>query len=415
MSVPAKHYNVPWQEDSCKYAVPRSDMFTKDCLAAVCALGASEVAVRFTVNAPRTYADLRKVGSRKIFQILFAALGCEDFEFQFDKMGVVVTLTGQMFAALALKLMELRQFGEVSVTAQPMLQRFTKRILVYDVDEDFTAREVAETLQIRGGTFTICEAFRQQFRTNRNEGTLSAFKGFGMFVTYIGPAFPEKVFLCRRSMKFRSLIPRPLQCEHCLRYGHSKRFCRQKSPRCAECAGGHSTEHHADILTQLEITNRSRDPSDRVEAPPTRCVHCDHDGRADAAHAATDPSCPVHRDEQEIQEEAYVKCLSRKEAVLRRGRLQKVGTFATALAGERFQPQRIDRVEENVRQQRDLISEILKKLKGLQQASQSDDNESTGSAETVTDVEMPERRATKKPIDEPHQERHGSSRPKRRK
>lgn len=233
--------------------------------------------------------------------------------------------------------------------------------------------------------------------------------------TYIGPALIEKVFLCRRSMKFRSLIPRPLQCEHCLRYGHSKRFCRQKSPRCAECGGVHTSEHHAHILTQLEITNRSRKPSEHVAASPTRCVHCEHNHKADTAHSATDAACPMYRDEQEIQEEAYVKCLSRKEALLRRGRLQKFGTFAKAVAGEQLQPQRIERVEESVRQQRDLISEILKKLRGLQQTSRNDDEHSTGSTETVTDVEIPDRKETKKPGDESRQEYQGSSRPKRRK
>lgn len=80
-----------------------------------------------------------------------------------------------------------------------------------------------------------------------------------------------------------------------------------------------------------------------------------------------------------------------------------------------LQLQRIGRAEGSVCQQRDLINDIFKKLRGLQQTSLTDDKRSTGSVETVTDAEMPERREFKETLDEPHQESLGPSRTRRRK
>lgn len=127
----------------------------------------------------------------------------------------------------------------------------------------------------------------------------------------------------RRSLRFKAMIPRPLQCNNCLRYGHSQKFCRQKSPRCAECSGAHATLQHANIVAQLDIANRGRPEIEKKSLPTTPCWHCAEGRLMEITHRANDPSCPIFKREQDLQEEAYVKCCSRQDVLKRRGHLRR--------------------------------------------------------------------------------------------
>ncbi|GBP48762.1 hypothetical protein EVAR_32782_1 [Eumeta japonica] len=74
------------------------------------------------------------------------------------------------------------------------------------------------------------------------------------------------------------------QCSHCLGYGHSRRFCREASEKCAHCGGDH-----------VDAKCRSRS----AEEPP-KCINCMRAGRADTAHGGFSSECSVRHKWDEI-------------------------------------------------------------------------------------------------------------------
>lgn len=257
-----------------------------------------------------------------------------------------------------MKLLQLTAIDEVRVTPKPLFQHFTKNVLLYDVDEDFTAREVAENLQLCGGTFALREVFRQQFKEQRGRSAGKVYKGFGVFVTYIGPAVIEEAFLMRRSLKFKAMNPGALQCRNCLRYGHSQRICRQKGARCAECSGSHATEQHSNLMTLLAIVNRGRADTEKVSAPPLQCWHCLEVWLIDTAHRANDRVCLFFKKEQDIQEEAYIRCCSRQDVIKRRSRLRSNVSFAAVAQGGLTRLYRVETPAKELKNQQDVVKDL---------------------------------------------------------
>ena len=88
---------------------------------------------------------------------------------------------------------------------------------------------------------------------------------------------PKEVVVGYLRVKVRPYIPSPLRCFRCLRFGHTRDYCKGR-PTCAKCA---SNEHDSEECT----------------AQSPRCINCDE---TQTPHSAFDRSCPALLREKEI-------------------------------------------------------------------------------------------------------------------
>ena len=108
------------------------------------------------------------------------------------------------------------------------------------------------------------------------------------FVTFDSPTPPEKIKLGYYIVNVQRYIPNPLRCFQCQKFGHSKRWCKNK-PACWKCGSeGHDGS---------ECTSET-----------TSCLNCKGD------HYASSKSCPVWIQEKEIQRVKTERCLSYGDA-----------------------------------------------------------------------------------------------------
>jgi len=269
------HSGSLWEEQSCSYSVPQDEDLAKRIIASVTAQGIAEITLRVTAEQKADSGKLRNLKLRGIQKVLDTICKEELVSFNFDKLGVCVTFTGKDFSVNALHLFRMKHFEGIEVTSTFLIQQYTKRLLLFDIDEDFSAEEVAKRLRIKGGVCAIKEVYRQSVReTFPYVESTPAYQGYGVFVTYIGFASPEKVFLGSASLRCRILFPRPLQCRKCLHYGHSERGCNPTVYHCGKCAGQHNTKYHQKAVDHIEINNIGRDSADVVPSPPKRCLRC---------------------------------------------------------------------------------------------------------------------------------------------
>lgn len=195
------------------------------------------------------------------------------------------------------------------------------------------------------------------------------------------------------------MVPRPLQCYNCLRYGHSRKFCRQRGPRCAECGGAHATEHHANLLAQLEITNRGRPETEKISPPQTQCLHCVEGRWMDTSHRANDRNCPVYKREQELQEEAYMRCCSRQEALKRRGHLRKGVSFGEVVREEALHQQRAEKTNKSLQDHKEMINDFRQMIRQMNPPRHTV-KEPPSTPESMETDRASSSRATKKPADD---------------
>ena len=88
---------------------------------------------------------------------------------------------------------------------------------------------------------------------------------------------PKEVHVGYEVLKVRPYVPSPMRCFRCLRFGHTRDYCKGKST-CGTCA---SVEHTSDVCT--------------AETP--KCVNCDE---SQTPHSAFSPSCPALQKEKDI-------------------------------------------------------------------------------------------------------------------
>lgn len=53
---------------------------------------------------------------------------------------------------------------------------------------------------------------------------------------FLSPKLPQHIFVCNMIFDVNPSIRSPVQCNRCLRYGHTQKFCRS-DPRCSHCDG----------------------------------------------------------------------------------------------------------------------------------------------------------------------------------
>ena len=88
---------------------------------------------------------------------------------------------------------------------------------------------------------------------------------------------PRDVLVGYVRVKVRHYFPSPMRCFRCLRFGHTRDFCRNR-PTCGNCA---ATDH----------------TSEDCAAGTRKCINCDD---SQVPHSAFDSSCPAFLREKEI-------------------------------------------------------------------------------------------------------------------
>ena len=102
---------------------------------------------------------------------------------------------------------------------------------------------------------------------------------------------PKEVVVGYLKVKVRPYVPSPLRCFRCLRFGHTREYCKNR-PTCGRCA---ATDH---------------DSSD-CRAETLRCINCD---ATQTPHDAFDRSCPELLREREIMALKVSERLTFREA-----------------------------------------------------------------------------------------------------
>ena len=96
-----------------------------------------------------------------------------------------------------------------------------------------------------------------------------------LFVTFNTPTPPKELKIGYYIVKVQLYIPNPLRCFNCQKFGHSKKFCKSQLA-CWKCGGeGHD--------------------GSECTAETTCCLNCKGD------HCASSKSCPIWKQEKEIQ------------------------------------------------------------------------------------------------------------------
>ena len=355
-----RRFDSLWDVNCCQHKVKQDEEFIKSVLSSLQSLEVSEAAVRFTPGEGVDYSKLKSIGIVKICEMLKGLLCNENFSFKFDKQGLLVTVTGPKFAVMALSLTRLVSLSGIPVVGSLLVQRFTKRILLHDIEEDLPAKTIAQNLCFFGrGQFVVQEVFRQRVA---DEGAL--YKGSGVFVTYVGSAEPDKVFLCHMDVSFKPLYPRALQCSKCQRFGHSQKFCRGTA-RCAECGGNHDINGHSLLLQEIELMNHGKAPEEFTPLPKISCVLCKEKGLTDIFHRANDRKvCPQHKSEAEINKYAYINSVSRQDALKHKGRLRTGVSFASVTQGPTTDT-RLGGLEESVKAHDRYVRQLIKAVTDL--------------------------------------------------
>lgn len=125
--------------------------------------------------------------------------------------------------------------------------------------------EILEELRGQG----VIEIYR--FMKRNAQGT--AFPSGLFALTFQGNVRPNDIRIAYLKLEVKPSYQNPLQCKHCLKFGHNKFNCNgaDKPPACSNC--GIMVEH---------------------EDCQANCINCQ------GAHKPTDRNCPIYRQEREI-------------------------------------------------------------------------------------------------------------------
>ena len=129
----------------------------------------------------------------------------------------------------------------------------------------------------------------RRIKSKRRDGTLTP--THNIILSFNQLDLPKEVVVGYLRVKVRPYIPSPLRCFRCLRFGHTRDYCKGR-PTCAKCA---SNEHDGEECT----------------AQSPRCVNCDE---TQIPHGAFDRSCPALLREKEILAFKVTNNLSFREA-----------------------------------------------------------------------------------------------------
>ena len=96
-----------------------------------------------------------------------------------------------------------------------------------------------------------------------------------LILTFNNPRIPRAIKIAEWQREFVNVyIPKPMKCNNCIRFGHTKKYCRRETQSCSNCSGdGHLSK-------------------DCTEEP--FCINCSGD------HPPTSKECPTYKIKCEI-------------------------------------------------------------------------------------------------------------------
>lgn len=138
--------------------------------------------------------------------------------------------------------------------------------VINGVPEELTMDEIMPHIDDQ---VEIMEMFRMTRKTS--DGNRLPTRKIG--IVFRSNTLPEIVRVFRVLTKVEPFVTRVVQCEKCLRYGHTTTNCKSSTPRCANCA----EKHEGQCVKE------------------TRCAHCKGE------HNSMDPQCPERIKQKNIK------------------------------------------------------------------------------------------------------------------
>jgi hypothetical protein len=165
-------------------------------------------------------------------------------------------------AACLTPLLDLKLIGNMSVTCKPKEQILQKetRLVIYNVSNLYGDSDIQEGLTDNAlSNYQLKSATRLKKRNDKNELVPSN----SVLCVFEGEYSPEKLFLFGGRVAFRHYDEKPIQCKHCLKLGHTQKFCPfatidvcknctlrghletncQNQTKCTNCGGSHFSEN----------------------------------------------------------------------------------------------------------------------------------------------------------------------------
>lgn len=156
---------------------------------------------------------------------------------------------------------------------------------VIKLDTDFSEDDFREGLS---SPFPI-ESFRRI--TVNKDGIITSTRLVEL--KFISPNLPQNITVFNMIFEVTPSIRSPVQCNRCLRFGHTQKFCRS-DPRCSHCGG---VKHSIADCPTVSAT----DPS---------CLYCH------LPHLATDRSCHEWSAQKEIKKIMATENISYQDAII---------------------------------------------------------------------------------------------------
>lgn len=170
-------------------------------------------------------------------------------------------------------------------------QFLTRRMgVIRAIDLDISNEELQNFIQpISGNTFKILEVRRLNRKIISESGLVSFTPTTSVLVTFKGQLLPDRITLFSCIREVHPFIQRVIQCNNCLRFGHTENLCRG-SKRCANCGENHS-------LQDCKSTN-------------VICIHCKGN------HPSNDRNnCPTFNKQKKIKETMAKNNISYRDAL----------------------------------------------------------------------------------------------------
>ena len=113
------------------------------------------------------------------------------------------------------------------------------KIVVYNVPLEIPIQELKEGLSDRAGNIIPVEDVTQLGKPNSNG--LKTSRSF-LFTLKEKINIPEKLFLFGQIKPHKEYKPKPIQCQKCLKLGHTTNKCNEILLACSNCKGSHPKE-----------------------------------------------------------------------------------------------------------------------------------------------------------------------------
>ena len=165
-------------------------------------------------------------------------------------------------AACLTPLLDLKQIGNMAVTCKPKEQILQKetRLVIYNVSNLYWDSDIQQGLTDNAlSNYQLKSKTRLKKRNDKNELVPSN----SILRVFEGEYSPEKLFLFGGRVAFRHYDEKPNHCKHCLKLGHTQKFCPfattdvcknctlrghletncQNQTNCTNCGGSHFSEN----------------------------------------------------------------------------------------------------------------------------------------------------------------------------